>query len=96
MRIWTNRPRRGREATCADVARALQRYLDGHVDDLTARRVQRHLERCRRCGLEAETYQAIKDTLARRGRDFDPESLERLRRFGSQLGGPEGGEVGRL
>ena len=67
------------------VARVLQSYLDGQVDDLTARRVSRHLEHCRRCGLKAETYDAIKDAIARRARDVDPDALERLREFGQRL-----------
>lgn len=69
----------------AEVAQILQSYLDGHVDDLTARRVRRHLEHCRRCGLEADAYEAIKDALARRGHGVDPQSLERLRAFGQRL-----------
>ncbi len=90
MRNWIRRRRAEREATCAEVAQVLQSYLDGHVDDLTARRVSRHLEHCRRCGLEAETYQAIKDALARRGREVDAETLDRLRAFGARLA-EEGG-----
>ncbi len=87
MRSWMRRRRGEREASCAEVARVLQSYLDGHVDDLTARHVSRHLEHCRRCGLEAETYQAIKDALSRRGREVDPETLKRLRAFGARLAG---------
>ncbi|MBW3669188.1 MAG: zf-HC2 domain-containing protein [Actinobacteria bacterium] len=81
MKGWIRR----REATCAEVAQVLQRYLDGQVDDLTARRVRRHLDHCRRCGLELETYQAIKVALARRGERVDPEAVERLRAFGERL-----------
>jgi anti-sigma factor RsiW len=62
----------------------LQSYLDGQVDEVTARRVARHLEVCRRCGLEVETYTRIKESLARRG-GVDPEAVERLRAFGAQL-----------
>lgn len=95
MRGWMRRLRPGQEATCAEVAEVLQSYLDGHVDDLTARRVRRHLEHCRRCGLEAETYEAIKDALARRGHDVDAQSLDRLRAFGQRLADEgEGGEAG--
>ncbi len=75
----------GEEATCAEVARVLQSYLDGHVDEVTARRVARHLDACRRCGLEAQTYGAIKDALGRRRTDVDAEALERLRSFGERL-----------
>ena len=73
-------------ASCREVARALQSYLDGEVDELTARRVGRHLERCRRCGLEAQTYAEIKQALSRRGPGVvDPAAVERLRAFGDQL-----------
>lgn len=86
MRRWIARRRAERELRCAEVARVLQRYLDGHVDDLTAHRVRRHLEACRRCGLEAETYRAIKESLARRAPSIDAAAIERLRSFASRLG----------
>lgn len=94
MREWIRRRRSGREATCAEVVAVLQTYLDGQVDDLTARRVRRHLDRCRRCGLEAETYQAIKEALARRGSPIDPLALERLKAFGEALVDDGHGETG--
>lgn len=84
MRNWIRR-RRGGEATCMEVARVLQSYLDGQVDDLTARRVRRHLEHCRRCGLESETYEAIKDAIGRRSRLVDTDALDRLKAFGERL-----------
>ena len=92
MRRWIRRRGPGPEATCAEVAQALQSYLDGQVDEMTARRVSRHLEACRRCGLEAVTYEAIKDALARRRSDVDADALERLRSFGERLAneGPPG------
>lgn len=55
--------------TCAEVARRLQRYLDGDLDDDGAQRLAAHLELCRDCGMEAETYLAIKVSLAARGTD---------------------------
>jgi anti-sigma factor (TIGR02949 family) len=80
------RRRRGDpEATCAEVARVLQSYLDGQVDEMTARRVARHLDACRRCGLEARTYEAIKEALARQRTDVDAAALEGLRSFGERL-----------
>ncbi len=85
MRKWARRRRAGREATCPEVAEVLQSYLDGHVDDITAQRVHRHLEHCRRCGLEVDTYEAIKDAVAHRTRQVDPEAVERLRQFGERL-----------
>ena len=78
-------------ASCMQVMRVLQSYLDGQADEVTARRVSKHLEACRRCGLEAATYREIKAALARRAAPLDGASLERLRTFGSSLArtGPE-------
>ncbi len=73
-------------ASCLHVTRVLQSYLDGNVDNLTARRVARHLELCRRCGLEAQTYAKIKESLARRGApEVNPAAVARLRAFGAGL-----------
>ncbi len=72
-------------ASCMQVARQLHAYLDGEIDDVTARRIARHLELCRRCGLEASTYTEIKSALVRRGEPVPDEALERLRRFGEDL-----------
>ena len=70
---------------CMQVGRRLQRYLDGDVDDLTARRIRRHLEDCRRCGMKAATYTEIRASLARRGRDVPGDAVTRLRAFGERL-----------
>lgn len=73
-----------RPARCREVGRVLQRYLDGEVDDLNARRVARHLEDCLRCGLAAGTYAEIKRSLARQGH-VDHDTVGRLRAFGERL-----------
>ena len=77
--------RRGDEASCREVSRALQAYLDGHVDEVTARRVARHLEACRRCGLEAEVYTGIREALSRMERDVASLPVARLREFARRL-----------
>jgi predicted anti-sigma-YlaC factor YlaD len=69
---------------CWHVSRVLQTYLDGHTDDLTSRRVREHLDECRRCGLQADTYRAIIDALARHEQPAD-EPVDRLRAFGEAL-----------
>ncbi|MGH9247216.1 MAG: anti-sigma factor family protein [Acidimicrobiales bacterium] len=90
------RRRSERPMNCMQVGRRLQRYLDGEVDDLTARRIMRHLEDCRRCGMEAATYTEISASLARRGTDVPDDALARLRSFGERLideGRPEEDEL---
>lgn len=72
-------------ASCMQVMRVLQSYLDGQIDEVTARRVANHLEACRRCGLEASTYLEIKASLARKASEVDPLALDRLRAFGTAL-----------
>jgi anti-sigma factor (TIGR02949 family) len=69
---------------CRWVVRRLQAYLDGELDSATAAKVAKHLETCRRCGLEAAAYDAIKAALAR-GRAADDEAVQRLREFGTSL-----------
>jgi anti-sigma factor (TIGR02949 family) len=83
---WWRRMAGSRDvASCLEVGSVLQAYLDGEVDEVTARRVARHLEACRRCGLEAATYTDIKDALARRSSAVPEDAVDRLRRFGERL-----------
>jgi anti-sigma factor RsiW len=70
---------------CHEVGALLQHYLDGHIDAERARRIEEHLDDCRRCGMEAETYERIKVTLAAHRPEVPPESVERLRAFGERL-----------
>lgn len=72
-------------ASCMQVMRVLQSYLDGRTDEVTARRVAQHLDACRRCGLEAATYREIKAALARHATPLDEASVERLKTFGASL-----------
>jgi anti-sigma factor RsiW len=75
-------------ASCMQVMRVLQSYLDGHTDEVTARRVANHLDACRRCGLEAATYRELKASLARRAAPPDQAAVDRLRAFGTALASP--------
>lgn len=70
---------------CHQVGELLQQYLDGHIDADRARRIKAHLEECRRCGMEAETYERIKATLAAHRPEVPAESVDRLRAFGERL-----------
>lgn len=77
--------RRRSEVDCREVGKVLQSYLDHEVDDDYAVRIAEHLEACRDCGLEAETYRRIKSALEARMPDVDPAAIDRLRAFGKQL-----------
>ena len=70
---------------CHQVGELLQQYLDGQIDADRAGRIEEHLDECRRCGMEAETYARIKATLAAQRADVPAESLDRLREFGQRL-----------
>lgn len=76
---------RGHEASCAEVADHLQAYLDGHTEPEQVQRIAKHLERCRRCGLESRTYTEIKSALTRQGEPVDSDALQRLTEFGKAL-----------
>lgn len=78
---WQHR----RPMDCHQVAEVLQTYLDGEVDAVTAVRISRHLEACRRCGMELHAYRQIKKALAGHRERTDPEALSRLRAFSHQL-----------
>lgn len=76
---------------CMHVGPKLQAYLDGEVDEATVRRVEAHLEYCRKCGLEAAAYREIRRALGAREQPA-ADAVARLRAFGEQLAttGPEG------
>jgi anti-sigma factor (TIGR02949 family) len=79
------RNRAERKMNCMQVGRALQTYLDGEFDDLTAQRIMAHLADCRRCGMEADAYTELKRSLARRADRVDEAPIERLREFSRRL-----------
>lgn len=84
-------------ATCRDVGRVLQTYLDGELDEHRVAKVTAHLEHCLRCGMKVKTYTQIKEALVRvaeRG-DVHPEdrlAIERLRRFADTLSTSDAGD----
>jgi len=86
-RSWGRRRRP--EVNCREVGRVLQSYLDNDVEEDFADKIAQHLEACRDCGLEVETYQQIKTTLAAKLPEVDSAAIERLRAFGDQLASGE-------
>lgn len=86
LSLWRRMRGSPEVASCQRVTRTLQAYLDGELDAAEAPRIARHLELCRRCGLEASVYAELKSAVARRATPpADPAAVERLRRFGLQL-----------
>lgn len=84
------RRKRNGPIDCRAVGRALQSYLDHDLDDDVAARIAEHLEACRHCGLEADTYRAIKRSLAAHRPAVDADAVERLRAFGDRLTAGDG------
>lgn len=77
------RLRRKAGISCARVQDLVQSYIDGELEDGPEReRLVAHLEMCRLCGVEAETYERIKASLAA---DSPPESLDRLTQFAASI-----------
>jgi len=78
--------RPGDTMSCPEVGRLLQSFLDDELsDEAEIESLAQHLEECKRCGLEADTYQKIKDALASRQAPVPQESVDRLREFGERL-----------
>lgn len=73
-------------ASCIQVLRRLDAYLDGQVEDARmARRIAAHLDVCARCGMKAETIAELKGALRRLAPPADPQAVERLRAFARSL-----------
>lgn len=70
---------------CSEVARVLQGYLDESLPRPHAQLVARHLEQCRKCGMEAGTYRALKESL-RRQSEVPADAVQRLREFAARIG----------
>lgn len=77
--------RRHEELPCSEVGRLLHAYLDRELEQDVLDAVSRHLEDCRRCGLEVEAYDGIKRALRRGGMTSEDETLVRLRSFAADL-----------
>ena len=71
--------------SCPEVGKLLQSYLDGELDPERTRRIAEHLEDCRRCGLEAETYERIIASISASRGEVPAEQVDRLRAFGERL-----------
>lgn len=79
--------RRKARARCLEVWRVLTAFVDGEVEEDYALKIAEHLDDCRRCGMKAEAYSRIKESLQARPPRLDPEAVARLREFGAELTG---------
>lgn len=78
--------RRRGGSRCTEVGRRIQDYLDGQLDADTMAKVARHLDACRRCGLTAADYTALKQALAQSSATVPTSQIDRLRDFARSLG----------
>ena len=70
--------------SCARVHDLVQSYLDGELEEGPERdRLIEHLDRCRPCGVEAETYERIKAALSD---PPPPASVDRLTAYAASIG----------
>lgn len=70
---------------CREVAEVLQSYLDGELPESKTHLVAEHLEHCQRCGIEADVYREVKESLGQLATPPDREAVERLRSFAEGL-----------
>ncbi len=71
--------------SCLRTRRLLQRFLDGETDPDLAARIARHLQACRACGLEAQTYRDITSSLHTLAAPPPDHALDRLAQFAASL-----------
>ena len=75
------------EVNCREVGKVLQSYLDEDIEEGFAEKIASHLDACKECGLEVETYRQIKTSLAAKMPEVYPDAIERLRSFGQEITG---------
>lgn len=64
--------------SCHRVRQLVQAYLDGELHGPEVDKLATHLHRCKRCGVEADSYRRIKAAL---GAPVPAPALDRLREF---------------
>ncbi len=74
-----------KKISCTEVARRLQSYLDGELDDDRMAQIRAHLDACVHCGLDEEVFSAIKSDLNALSAPAESGALARLREFSASL-----------
>lgn len=64
--------------SCHRVRQLVQSYLDGELHGPEVDKLAAHLHRCKRCGVEAESYRRIKAAFSA---PVPEQTVDRLRRF---------------
>lgn len=72
---------------CREVAKVLQSFLDGELPPEQAGLVADHVEHCDRCGIDADVYRQVKDSLAQLRSPADRDVVGRLVAFADDLVG---------
>jgi len=83
----------GRGMSCSQVEAVMQQYLDEELEASQVPKVLKHLEACKDCGLEAEMYTRIKESLVSHQAAPSSDSMSRIRGLAQELaanGIPEG------
>lgn len=82
-----------RGMSCEQVEAVMQQYLDEELEASEVPKVLKHLEACKDCGLEADMYIRIKESLKSHQAAPDADSMARIRSLAEELattGIPEG------
>ena len=74
-----------KKVNCTEVARRLQTYLDGELEDDWRERVQAHLEECKCCVVDEAAFSAIKMELSTLTAPPESDALARLRDFSARI-----------
>lgn len=78
-------PRMLMRPECRRVARLLQTYLDDELHEDQVQVVGAHLERCDRCGLDAQLIEAVRLAVSELAVPTDRRAMLRLEGFLEQL-----------
>jgi anti-sigma factor (TIGR02949 family) len=70
---------------CREVAKVLQSFLDGELPEDQTDKVAEHVEHCERCGIEADVYLQVKESLRDLRTPPDREAMQRLHAFAENL-----------
>jgi anti-sigma factor RsiW len=74
-----------RGMSCQQVEAVLQQYLDKELEASEVPKVLKHLEACKDCGLEADMYTRIKDSLVTHQSEPSTDSMDRIRLLAEEL-----------